>query len=86
MTLVNTGKKTICITAGHVFEKYREHKKEFSDLECQVGSVRIDLEDYLVDCCSGLDLATFELSPVLFGRHWSFRAWSAKMATDSLQN
>jgi hypothetical protein len=64
-TLVDTGKKTICVTAGHVFEKYRAHKKEFGDLECQVGSVRVNLEDYLIDYSSSLDLATFELSPIL---------------------
>ena len=65
VTFVHTGKRTICVTAGHVFEKYRAQKKEFADLESQVGSVRIDLEDYLVDYSSSLDLATFELSPVL---------------------
>jgi hypothetical protein len=65
VTFVNTGKKTICVTAGHVFDKYRAHKKEFTDLECQVGSVRVELEEYLVDYSSSLDLATFELSPIL---------------------
>jgi hypothetical protein len=64
-TFVNTGKKTICVTAGHVFEKYRAHKQEFVDFECQVGSVRVELENYLVDYSSELDLATFELSPIL---------------------
>lgn len=64
-TLINTGEKTICVTAGHVYSKYLAHKKEFNDLECQIGSVRINLEDYFVDHNVDLDLATFEISPVL---------------------
>lgn len=65
LTLVNTGEKTICITAGHVYSKYLEHKREFNDLECQIGSVRINLEDYFIDHSVSLDLATFGISPVL---------------------
>lgn len=65
VTLVNTGEKTICVTAGHVYSKYLVHKKEFNDLECQIGSVRINLEDYLIDHSDSLDLATFEITPIL---------------------
>lgn len=65
LCVVNTGKKTICVTAGHVYSKYLEHKKEFADIECQVGSVRVNLENYLLDHNPDLDLATFELSPIL---------------------
>lgn len=62
---INTGEKTICVTAGHVYSKYLEHKREFADIECQVGSVRVQLEDYLIDHNTSLDLATFELPPIL---------------------
>jgi len=62
---INTGEKTICVTAGHVYSKYLEHKREFADIECQVGSVRVNLEDYLIDHNTRLDLATFEISPIL---------------------
>ena len=65
MTVVETGSTCVCVTAGHVYSKYLEHKGEFGDLECQIGSVRIDLEDYVVDHNPELDLATFEISPVL---------------------
>jgi len=65
VTLVNTGEKTICVTAGHVYSKYLAHKREFNDLECQIGSVRINLEDYVIDHSVNLDLATFEISPIL---------------------
>lgn len=65
VTLVNTGEKTICITAGHVYSKYLEHKNEFNDIECQIGSIRINLEDYFIDHSPSLDIATFEISPIL---------------------
>jgi hypothetical protein len=48
-----------------VYSKYLEHKNEFSDMECQIGSVRINLENYVIDHNPELDLATFEISPVL---------------------
>lgn len=62
---IDTGKKVVCITAGHVYSQYLKHKKEFTDIECQIGSVRVNLEDYLIDHSDSLDLATFEISPVL---------------------
>lgn len=65
MTFVNTGEKTICVTAAHVYKKYLEHNRAFNDLECQVGSVRINLEDYVIDCSDSLDLVTFEISTIL---------------------
>ena len=65
MCTIDTGEKTISVTAGHVYSKYLAQKKQFRDLECQVGSVRVNLENYLIDYNADLDLATFELSPIL---------------------
>jgi len=65
MCAIGTGKKTLCITAGHVFSKYREHVRKYGDIECQIGNVRVDLEKYVVDFDIEYDLAVFELSPVL---------------------
>ena len=65
MCAIDTGSTCICVTAGHVYSKYLEHKYKFGDLECQIGSVRINLEDYLIDYNCDLDLATFEISAVL---------------------
>ena len=62
---IDTGAECICVTAGHVYSKYLEQKAKFSDLECQIGSVRINLEDYVIDLNTKLDLATFKVSPVL---------------------
>lgn len=65
MCAVNTGERTVCVTAGHVYIKYLEHSAEFDDLECQMGNVRVKLDDYLIDYSSELDLATFDVSPIL---------------------
>jgi len=65
MCAVHTGERTLCVTAGHVYSKYLVDRARYRDLECQVGSVRVKLEDYLVDHNQELDLATFELSPIL---------------------
>lgn len=65
LTVINTGEKTICVTAGHVYSGYLANKKEFEDFECQIGSVRINLEDYIIDHSASLDLATFEISEIL---------------------
>jgi len=65
MCAVNTGEKTICVTAGHVYSKYLQHSEEFDDLVCQMGNVRVKLDDYLIDYNLDLDLATFDVSPIL---------------------
>lgn len=65
MCAVNTGERTICVTAGHVYTKYLEHSEEFDDVECQMGNVRVKLDDYLIDHNADLDLATFDVSPIL---------------------
>ncbi|HET7396492.1 MAG TPA: hypothetical protein VFK12_08625 [Gammaproteobacteria bacterium] len=62
---IDTGERQICVTAGHVYEQYLRHRSEFDDVECQIGNVRIRLENYLIDYSKELDLATFEISPIL---------------------
>jgi hypothetical protein len=62
---VNTGEKTVCVTAGHVYAQYLGHIKEYDDVGCQVGNVRIKLDDYLIEYDPIVDLATFEISPIL---------------------
>jgi hypothetical protein len=62
---IDTGTAVLGITAGHVYEGYIADKHKFEDVECQIGNVRIDLEEYLVDHNEPLDLATFKLSPIL---------------------
>jgi len=62
---VDTGTKTICVTAGHVYAQYLAHIEEYDDVECQIGNVRIKLEEYLIEHDSIIDLATFDISPIL---------------------
>lgn len=60
-----TGEQTICVTAGHVYSQYVAHRQEFDDIECQIGNVRIRLEDHLINFSAELDLATFRIPPIL---------------------
>jgi hypothetical protein len=34
LTTLDTGKKTICVTAGHVYAKYLADIEEYGDVEC----------------------------------------------------
>lgn len=65
LTAVNTGAKTICVTAGHVYEQYLADIDAHEDVECQIGNVRVRLEEWLIAHDSAVDLATFEISPIL---------------------
>ncbi|MBL4772765.1 MAG: hypothetical protein JKX98_03955, partial [Alcanivoracaceae bacterium] len=65
MCIVDTGEKFLGVTADHVFKQYQNDCKCFDDIECQIGNVRIDLEKYLIDSNSELDIATFDLPPIL---------------------
>jgi hypothetical protein len=61
---VDTGEKTICVTADHVYAQYLEHI-ERQDVECQMGNVRVRLEEFVVDRDAAVDIATFAISPIL---------------------
>ena len=65
LTAVDTGEKTICVTAGHVYEQYVADAEEFDDIECQIGSVRVRLDEWLIAHDPAVDLATFEISSIL---------------------
>lgn len=62
---VDTGSKTVCVTADHVYAQYLADTEKYGDIECQIGNVRIRLEDYVIDRDSTIDLATFDVSPIL---------------------
>jgi hypothetical protein len=65
LTAVDTGAKTICVTAGHVYEQYVSDIEEYADVECQIGNVRVRLEEWLIAHDPSVDLATFEMSSIL---------------------
>ena len=65
LSAFNTGVRTICVTAGHVYAQYQSDIQRYDDVECQIGNVRIRLEDWLIQHNSTMDLATFQISPIL---------------------
>lgn len=65
VSAIDTGERRIAITADHVFSQYLLDKAQFDDIECQVGNVRVDLEECLIDHDEGIDLATFDIPEVL---------------------
>ena len=67
MSFVNTGSSTLGITAYHVYQQYISDRQNNSAIKCQVGNVTVELEKYLVSGDRDLDMAVFELSPVLLG-------------------
>lgn len=75
------------VTAGHVWAQYLEDCEAFDDVECQIGNVRIDLKQYLVEHDSKLDLATFDLPPILVAGSGieihKPRAWPPRALKDS---
>ena len=62
---VDTGTNTVCVTADHVYAQYLADIEKHDDVECQIGNVRIRLQDYLIERDSVMDLATFDVSPIL---------------------
>jgi len=62
---VNTGSKTIWVTADHVYAQYLADKTSYKSFGCQFGSSSVEPEKYLIDRNPTLDLATFELPTVL---------------------
>lgn len=62
---VHTGEKTICVTADHVYAQYLAHIEQYDDVECQMGNVRVRLEEFLIDRDAAVDIATFEISRIL---------------------
>jgi hypothetical protein len=59
---VDLGSGPFGVTAAHVIEGLRQDKKSFSDLECQIGNLRIDPSDQILGLDSSRDLATFSIA------------------------
>jgi hypothetical protein len=62
---VDTGERTICVTAAHVYAQYLSDVEQFRDIECQMGNVRVKLEECIIDSDPVADLATFDISSIL---------------------
>lgn len=65
VTFVNTGSTVLGITANHVYEEYLKDKANDPATKCQIGSVTVEPERYVVSTDSELDIATFDLPTIL---------------------
>lgn len=62
---VDTGASLIAVTAAHVLETYIADKRQSPDIVCQLGNITYDPENRKASINKHLDLATFEVSPVV---------------------
>jgi hypothetical protein len=56
--------RLVVVTAAHVFRIFEAHLKQNPRLVCQLGLLRYDLSNALIDTDDDLDIATFRLSDV----------------------
>jgi Trypsin-like peptidase domain len=61
-TLVRLGETPVAITCAHVLSAYRERKASDASVEFQIGNLKVEPDECLIDENSGLDLATLNLS------------------------
>ena len=62
---VDTGTRTIAITAAHVYRQYLKDKATDAAIVCQFGGITVQPAEKLIDCDDRLDLATFDTSDVV---------------------
>lgn len=65
VTFVDTRAGWVAVTALHVYEEYTRERHHYDDVTCQVGNVRVVLEEHLLDTDARHDLATFAFPDVL---------------------
>ncbi len=60
---VQVAEKIFAVTAAHVLRKFREDSERAGeDFEMRIRDLPVDVEERLIDCDYGLDIATFRLS------------------------
>ena len=84
ISFVDTGSGILAVTALHVYEEYVRECREFKDVTCQVGSVRVALEDYLRGSDPNVDLAVFALPDVLIAGSGAIAHGPSKWPPDRL--
>lgn len=62
---LNTGLRTIGVTASHVYEQYLKDKENQPNIVCQIGSTTWIPERYNIGSEIELDIATFEIPEFL---------------------
>jgi hypothetical protein len=64
-----SAERTFAVTADHVFTGYLKSRQAFGEIvRCQLGNLRFDPEDRLIDRNVSLDIATFQIAPNEIGR------------------
>jgi hypothetical protein len=62
ISFINTGNVRLAVTNWHVIDKFRELRKESSTTIFQVGNLKIDPENYIIDENINKDLVTLNLN------------------------
>ncbi len=81
MFFLRLNNNIIGVTNFHVYQGYLKDLKKFRDdgFECQIGGVRIQLEECIISIDEESDLATFNISEILFnqsgGKTHSTKYW-----------
>jgi hypothetical protein len=65
LCLVHTGERVVGVTAWHVYGAYLARLASAKPFVCQFGGVTVSPERLLIDHDTRLDLATFDIEPVL---------------------
>jgi hypothetical protein len=62
---LDCGRGAFAVTADHVFQQFQKDRVERRMRGYQIGNIRFDLEDRLIDCgCDRkIDIATFRITP-----------------------
>jgi len=76
MCVIRTPQAIIGITNDHVLTSYEKHKRETTDVFCQLGSAPFDPSANVIERSKRWDLATFSI-PALTLEHWGHRIYEA---------
>jgi hypothetical protein len=68
MSFVKLLGEIVGVTNHHVYLGFLKSKRLYKDLECQIGGVRMDLQEHLIDFNKKSDLATFKIPEILFNQ------------------
>lgn len=82
---VHTGKRTVAVSAHHVYQKYLQDKALFETFGCQFGSSTIEPEKYVIDWSEELDIVSFAVPEILLAATGSSVHYPMRWPTDQLK-
>jgi hypothetical protein len=88
-SFIDTGRRKFAVTNWHVIDAFRQKKAKKADLNFQIGSVVIKIDDHIISENVRRDLATFEITDsdlaVLHKQFCSCTQWpSPRVVNDEL--